>query len=576
MALLSPAVLPFLDASGDSPLNGVCSLRVSHLLAKRLPLIFPLPRPLHATVSSNYAEVFKTARINDKNLSETVIQLNAEWDGLAKELALWLQQRPAGLTTLAAEHLKKIPQTSSKEMMRMAELFSPSVKPDHKWNGINNCTDWCGQYSSYLRNAFYRREPPETWKDDPAKGFSDWIQRETATVYNNTDYGFVKASRLVKEALANKRTVLFCMLDAFAYHLEDVATKIVSKHLKQQPTFHSCMFAPVPTITEIGKRAILSGYAPNKCSGSLEKNLLQAYSLDTEELLIANQWKDIERVQPSATHRLIVYQDNRIDAALSSQQNYSALRNETELIMKDISVRLQQWSEDLKHINGTLPLIILTADHGFTYGSPASKDGETSASVGHHRCRELKTEPTKKITGHAVYLHDKDYFLPKPYLAVTSRTFGHDTISGWVMQHGGLLPEEVLVPLLVWHGDEKQVHFAQVSLPVEMTHASDGWSVSVQLRNTTSIKITDLNIKLRVQGQDAVLLAVHSLRSNEVRKVELILPDTSFDDDEENKRIIVVDQSVSDRKKPSAVIRVGIKRNLVESSAESDAFESMF
>ena len=41
--------------------------------------------------------------------------------------------------------------------------------------------------------------------------------------------------------------------------------------------------------------------------------------------------------------------------------------------------------------------------------------------------------------------------LPKSYLAAVGRHFGRDTVSGWVMSHGGLLPEEVVIPAVDPH-----------------------------------------------------------------------------------------------------------------------------
>ena len=57
------------------------------------------------------------------------------------------------------------------------------------------------------------------------------------------------------------------------------------------------------------------------------------------------------------------------------------------------------------------------------------------------------------------------FHLPKSFLAARGRRSGSDTATGWTLAHGGLLPEEVVIPVLEWFGDEDLVCWPNVAFP---------------------------------------------------------------------------------------------------------------
>jgi hypothetical protein len=97
---------------------------------------------------------------------------------------------------------------------------------------------------------------------------------------------------------------------------------------------------------------------------------------------------------------------------------------------------------------------LVSADHGFTYGRGLGSETRGQQRLdGRHRCVELAGKPTAgDLEDDSIAYLDKGRLsLPVSYLAAVGRHFGRDTVSGWVMSHGGLLPEEVIIPVVDPH-----------------------------------------------------------------------------------------------------------------------------
>ncbi len=126
---------------------------------------------------------------------------------------------------------------------------------------------------------------------------------------------------------------------------------------------------------------------------------------------------------------------------------------------------------DFTCLHQSPPVVLLTADHGFTYGPGLGSETRGQQRLdGRHRCVELTGKPAAQDLEDESLVHlDKARLsLPKSYLAAVGRHFGRDTVSGWVMSHGGLLPEEVIIPAVDPHPlplSQKRARGAMIGLP---------------------------------------------------------------------------------------------------------------
>lgn len=148
----------------------------------------------------------------------------------------------------------------------------------------------------------------------------------------------------------------------------------------------------------------------------------------------------------------------------------------------------------------------MTADHGFTYGPGLGSETRGQQHLdGRHRCVELTGKPAAQDLEDESLVHlDKARLsLPKSYLAAVGRHFGRDTVSGWVMSHGGLLPEEVIIPAVEWFGDRAAMAWPVLTVPDGALFDRGCWRLTVRLQNGQALPIYGGTIQMKIVGCDA-------------------------------------------------------------------------
>ena len=248
---------------------------VERILVRHIPLVFPLPCPLHGEVSDCMRRAVRTARLqHPTRFEDAVLRLNALWDGLAEELQGWLDIQPRGMTLRAAAHLQQLPGFAESEpARRLVQRYTPP-EPVRPWQGIEEDFDgWVTDYARYVRQCFVRRELPES--DDPGTSFGRWLKEHCGVSYTHPERGYSRLARQVRESLQRGRSVVVVMIDALALHLAKEAIGYLKDYLKEDPTWSSYLLTAVPTITEVCKEAVLTGWRPDQCSGGLVPLLCQ-------------------------------------------------------------------------------------------------------------------------------------------------------------------------------------------------------------------------------------------------------------------------------------------------------------
>ena len=286
---------------------------VERVLVRHIPLVFPLPGPLHGEVCDCMRRAVRSARLqHPTRFEDAALRLNALWDGLAEELQGWLDIQPRGMTLRAAAHLQQLPGfAGSESVRRLVQRYIPP-EPVRPWQEIEGDSDgWVTDYSCYVRQCFVRRNLPEA--DDPGPSFGRWLKEFCGTSYAHPERGYSRLARQVRESLQRGGSVVVVMIDALASHLAAEAVGYFNDYLKEDPTWSSYLLTALPTITEVCKEAVLTGWRPDRCSGGLVPLLCQAYDLREDQVQVAASWQDGERLQVRAKTRLVVYRDNQLD-----------------------------------------------------------------------------------------------------------------------------------------------------------------------------------------------------------------------------------------------------------------------
>lgn len=473
-------------------------------LAKYIPFVFPLPQQLQTEVSNLFCRAVRSAKTEKPNTFEIVVlQLNALWDGIAIELDSWLKIDPRGLTDQAALHLSKLPGYENDKLIKKVVRSYRALGPIAPWPGLDESfMEWVSEYASYMESQFFRYMLPQI-ENDPAQHFAKWIMKNPGVIFNNPDRSYLGISERIRKALKQGRSVIVVMIDALAMHVVSLALEAFGKKLGEAPTDLKYVFSPIPTITEVCKEAILGGALPRDCSGNLEKTILLRYELNNEQLQLASHWDSPGRVLVKAETRLLVYRDNRLDSQLGTFANYRELRESFESIAASVASLVGRWAEEFKHWQKTLPLIILTGDHGFTF-SPKSTNNHIKSPKEHHRCISIGSNKHDKLdpkTNWLFHLDRNDWFLHESYLVSPGRMFGLDTMSGWTLSHGGLLPEEVIIPVVEWFGEPQAALFPDVSIKPGVIREQGQWVIMLGMKNNFQVPTAGVKIWIAVAGE---------------------------------------------------------------------------
>ena len=358
----------------------------------------------------------------------------------------------------------------------------------------------------------------------------------------------------------------------------------LSAQLGASPTSQHSVFVPVPTITEVCKAPVLTGLTPQQCDGAnLESLLLRSYRLSAEKLLLVDSWREAARAQVDPMHRLIVYRENGLDQRLSSCASYVELLDQLRDLANTIGERIACWVRDCQYHSGAQPAVLVTADHGFTYGPRPERGGEP-ADRRHSlmvRCATEEPDIARRFAGRDMaHLCRDAYFLPRSYVAATSRHPGQGTISGWAMQHGGLLPEEVIVPVVAWFGGPVPVLFPSVHPLGDATRAIDGWRFELEVVNDADTDVAAVAVHVSVLGSSVTWSGkVSALRARQRCTLPVTVSGVSLPDSQPLRVQVEMRaacaQGGAEERLPR-VLQIPRSAQLMEPTAGQVAFESMF
>lgn len=478
----------------------------SLVLAGYLPQLFPLPDTIHADVSEVMRRAMRHARLKVPDAFEAaILELNALWDGVPDEISAWLDLRPRAMTAQTILHLRTLPGYEASELtQRLVANYAPP-DPVSSWAGLDErFNTWVGEYAAFTGRVFCRRELP-SMDVDPATPFGRWLKDNSSVVFNHPEHGYRYVAKTIQRALQHKRAVLVILIDALAIHLTALATGYLAGEMQAQPTRLNHIFVPLPTVTEVCKEAILTGQFPSECQGNLSQGLVRSYGVDPAQMCLAANWQDAERLQVGPQTRLVVYRDNRVDDQLKTAGTYKVLAEECSAVLIRIARLVRRWVGDLRDLHDAPPLVILTADHGFTFGPPPGSETQSRRKIdASRRCVKL-SEPANSadLSDESVTFIDKSIFhLHNSYLAARGRYFGAGTAAGWILSHGGLLPEEVIVPVVEWFGEETAIRWPEISFPRGVSRDRDRWILAVSLRNTHALPMQGVVVTIGVAGAD--------------------------------------------------------------------------
>lgn len=357
----------------------------------------------------------------------------------------------------------------------------------------------------FLPFKFYLDEFPNpidiNLAEEYANTYSDWLLNSYHEIIHNglkTNYNI--ASRIHNEL--SDSNVIWLIIDGFPAVYTETLNSILKSHgiNKIEENFH---FAAIPTITEIGIPSQLNGLYPNEITYTINKEEALKKAFNTQKVIFKNSIKHFVDALES-DFDLCCLHWHEIDEFMHKDDNQIDIRR-IEEIKRLLNIRINQISKYIKSKTNKKTKLIISSDHGSTkclakeHVIKNSSLLEACKDNPKQRCVELNSVISKaKLDENEIYYlkkdetnNIKDWVIAKGYRYFGSFDYGY--------RHGGLTPEETIVPFLVCEIAQNEI------IPIKVLIGS---LADLQLGYTETIK-------LQVRNDNDALVEIHKIHITE-------------------------------------------------------------
>lgn len=304
-----------------------------------------------------------------------------------------------------------------------------------------------------------------------------------------------RLSFIEAEALARTEThgvTLLVVLDGL--HSGDalyVQQQIQEAILRLTPIENRFVFAPLPTITEFCKPALFRGVPPARVD--------QVAPIGQ---ILPENASPTEHLRTAQLGQMYIWRVQEPDHTYHAHNNSATLGRDIESQLDGIVKKI---SDIVNAVPAEIPLkIVITTDHGRLLARSTRRKSIPAGMIGHGRAAWGVSGRQFEQTGYfiednVVYLHGERFGLPNDAaLCLNDDSFyTNDGKTGVEFYpHGGVYPEEVIIPWLVFARDvEKPKVLVVISGRGEARKRS---YLSVRANNMSDIEVTLIEIQLHL------------------------------------------------------------------------------
>lgn len=342
------------------------------------------------------------------------------------------------------------------ELELLIAVAEPS-EPQENW-GEEQWLDWA--IKEYLPYRFWL-ENTSKLNDrvgEIAGKFGDWLFANYGKLlYNSKSMAWKAVLELRERLKAHSGPVLVVILDNFNLKYYS----ILQQQMKQQAFYEQDLqycFSMLPTFTEVSKKCIITGsYKPFE--GSYSDTVRSAWEprLDKKVSYLPNIMELRQVTQRAADIYFLNYIP--IDMVLHQPDSQTGIshRQTIQLYLSTLAQDIRAFAHRLGSDRDLM--VIFTSDHGSTripsqtlnvLNNPFYKKHATDE---HHRFLVISDQDAEKLSKETKYdcyvFKRAEYHLPENYL-VARRLYRFLSTNDSVYIHGGLTPEEAIVPLAIY------------------------------------------------------------------------------------------------------------------------------
>ncbi len=506
-----------------------------------------------------------SGEISANVLADLVI---VDWSALWTELSDTLDAN----STLISEALaQKIATFESSKAIALAEkLKQGSYSLLTSAASVADVLAWSEGYFEYCRHAFlYKQKLDETINGS----FTDYLLSQSARISLSTS-NWQQCHQKITEFLQANYLVIVIMVDALSALNQDLLlAELESLSEQEQLILDSKMlFSPLPTTTEVGKKAVLTGKPANQFAGDYEKALRETYQPFLQQ---STSLKVIQSYKESSEHldeftNLLVYFENKLDERLHDCISFEKHRDDIKLICSQLKTSIRRWTKDAM-VLGRDVVFFITADHGMTV-TQELYSGESFGELTKERFFKLKSSHSEIPPDFVKFEH---YAIPKKRLRLTA---------DGLLTHGGLTPEEVLIPFVTLTTKTPEPTKASINITLKNSQVrrigDKKWQIELSLmanKNVSDIRIKPNGI---FQGETSI----DSLRANKNQEIILSFNATNEQQGRTEMELTIfyfdyVSDSVSRVKASETILKtiaVDFPSALLEKDVSAQNFEDMF
>lgn len=535
-------------------------------LLMALPLL-PLPESQAKQLPEYFlaimAEVMRKIRIKELEPEALADFVTVDWPSLWIELDRLCEDYPKLMNPSLASQCQRFEST---EALALSKKLTDYLACSHYRSlladaSVDEVLDWSIGYFDYLRPVLLSGQIP----DESINGsFSEWLLSQSSRI-SRSDADWRYCAKQIKKFLSSNYLVVVVVIDALSALNQDILLTELATLNHQLTITSDILFAPLPTLTEIGKLAVLTGKPTHSLPNNQEKALqqtYQAYLSEPNALKIIKSWEDTSE-HITEQNKLVVFFENRIDTRLHDATSFAKHRDDILPIMRQLKRCVQSWLKDAAHRD---VVFFITADHGMT----ATNGRYTGELLGEVNDRIFKVQRNEPLPDNFVSVNQDSagyYAVPKTRLGLSEAS----------LAHGGLTPEEVLIPFVMLTRTTIQPSRMPVNAKIigECVRLSDKfWQL--ELRLSVSVQVESLRLSLEPQFKLEFSEPIDIIRANKSHSITL-----KFRSNCEQEGLTTVDLELQYKRadvheKNSKRLEILFPASLLERDTQTQSFEDMF
>jgi hypothetical protein len=404
------------------------------------------------------------------------------------------------LDSLFALLAPKDPGLPPKEFEGIAKWFIGGYLPFRVWRGGNGNLE----HSNRVREL--------------GRIFAEWY----LTYYAKSRAGgcgaeYLSWSKTSRLSIASDHVILLTVLDGLGYRDADTLLGyILRKSNRISLDDFSVVMAPLPTVTEFAKKALFTGVHPAYAIEEKKENLGSLEKKDTDVVAA------LVKAQPG---EIVIWSLLEPDDTYHKQKESNTMRSEVDSRLQSIAERLVRIVNETKESQKLR--IVVSTDHGRLLTNATRCQPVPEGMKAHGRAAwgnvNVQIGPDGfLIIGDLAYLHPERYGVPEVCAIVLSdegfmASDGRGGIESY--PHGGLYPEEVLIPWIVLSRDRGALALS-AAISGRYMAGGTGGTLCLKILNGSDVRITARKLLLRPTGHIFSLgLEIPPMGSNTINLV---------------------------------------------------------